>query len=196
MLAARPPRTLEDANKLLALSELLSSNVRTIIAEWAKESTVSQKSQKYSHDAGSDGAYTIPSTALHNAQRTVLGITGSLTELVSEPSLRILELGCQYWESRALFIAAERRVPDALALVSPEDGMSSSDLAKATGIEKDKLCKIVHMRTHQSLELTLQHGSCVVFAPTTFSASPEMTASPIISFLPLLLETSHLELIS
>jgi len=59
---------------------------------------------------------------------------------VSEPPSRIIEVACQYWESRALYIAAERRIPDLLADVG-EGGLSSKELGAKTGIEHLKLCK-------------------------------------------------------
>ena len=129
----RPKKTLTDAAQLLQLSELLSTNVRIVINEWAKE----QRPQ-----ASNDGASpaSLPSRKLHEAQRTILAITGSLTELVAEPSLRILEVGFQYWESRALYIAAERRIPDLLAEAGG-DGVSAKQLGSTTGIEHLKLCR-------------------------------------------------------
>lgn len=132
----RPQKTLADAAQLLQLSELLSTNVRIVIDEWAKE----QRPQ-----ASNDGASpaSLPSHKLHEAQRTLLAITGSLTELVAEPSLRIFEVACQHWESRALYIAAERRIPDLLAEAGA-DGVSAKQLASRTGIEYLKLCRRGH----------------------------------------------------
>lgn len=79
-----------------------------MVQEWAEE----QKPGTSNDGAPPD---ILPSRRLYEAQRTLIALTGTLTELVAEPSLRILEVGCQYWESRALFIACERRIPDLLA---------------------------------------------------------------------------------
>ncbi|KAL8751754.1 MAG: hypothetical protein Q9199_006209, partial [Rusavskia elegans] len=133
----RPTRSLKDAAELLELSELFNNNVQTVIQEWAKEQEP---------NASNDGASPdmLPSLRLYEAQRTLLALTGKLTELVAEPSLRIMEVGCQYWESRALFIACERRIPDMLA--NPQDnqiGVSIKVLGGKTGIEADKLSRIL-----------------------------------------------------
>lgn len=134
---SRPTRSLKDAAELLELSELFNNNVQTVIQEWAKEQEP---------NASNDGASPdmLPSLRLYEAQRTLLALTGKLTELVAEPSLRIMEVGCQYWESRALFIACERRIPNMLA--NPQDnqlGVSIKVLGEKTGIEADKLSRIL-----------------------------------------------------
>lgn len=131
----RSPKTLTDAAQLLQLCDLLSSNVRTVINEWAKEH---QPNARIGTSTDGGSPQKLPSHSLHEAQRTILAITGSLTELVSEPSLRILEVGCQYWESRALYIAAERRIPDRLHNAG-DDGVSAKELGAMTGIEHGKL---------------------------------------------------------
>jgi hypothetical protein len=50
----------------------------------------------------------------------VLAIAVSVSELVTEPYSRIQEVGCQHFESRALFIAAERRILDLLDLAEED----------------------------------------------------------------------------
>ncbi|KAL9640082.1 MAG: hypothetical protein Q9164_000517 [Protoblastenia rupestris] len=117
----RSPKTLADAVHLLQVCELLASSTSAVVDEWLKESK-----------DGTPGV--LPSQRLHDAQRTILAITGSLTELVSEPHSRVIEVACQYWESRALSIAAERKIPDLLA-VGGDKGMSAKELGAATGIE-------------------------------------------------------------
>ena len=129
----RHNRTLADASELLRVAEIVSSSVSTVIAEWAKETQPGAASTKE----------ILPSPALFQAQRTILAAAGKLTELVSEPHSRVLEVACQYWECRALSIAAERRIPDLLAAAGAKggrEGVDIRDLAEATGIEKFKLC--------------------------------------------------------
>lgn len=135
---SRPTKTLTAGAQLLRLSDLLTSNIQIVIQEWAKEQQPSA-----SNDGASPG--TLPSRRLYEAQRTLLGLTGTLTELIAEPSLRILEVGCQYWESRALFIACERHIPDMLAApgVDSSVGLSAQQLGEKTGIEYLKLCRIL-----------------------------------------------------
>ncbi|KAL9638637.1 MAG: hypothetical protein Q9204_001426 [Flavoplaca sp. TL-2023a] len=134
---SRSTKSLKDATQLLELSELFNTNVQTVIQEWAKEQEP---------DANNDGASPdmLPSLRLYEAQRTLLALTGKLTELVAEPSLRIMEVGCQYWESRALYIACERRIPDMLAAPADvKNGVSIKTLGAKTGIEADKLGRIL-----------------------------------------------------
>jgi len=133
---SRPIKTLTEAADLLQLSHLLSTNIQTVIQEWSKEQLPS---------ATNDGASPsmLPSRKLYEAQRTLLAITGTLTELIAEPSLRILEVGCQYWESRALYIACERRIPDLLAGCCGGQGVGIMELSHKTGIEAGKLARLL-----------------------------------------------------
>ena len=127
----RYPKTVVEINELLQVSELLTGAVRTVIDEWAKET----------RDITPSGTVAfLPSQELHQAQRTILAIAGKLIELVSEPSQRILEVACQYWECRALSVAAERRIPDLLA-AKGDEGVEIAVLAKTTTIESAKLCE-------------------------------------------------------
>ncbi|EAS33659.3 O-methyltransferase [Coccidioides immitis RS] len=132
----RRPRTSSEADKLLALSDLLRSTALTIKEEWAKED--------FSRAAGGDTARLLPSARLWEAQRTIEAISGSVVELVCDPSQRIQQVLSLFFESRALFIAAERRIPDLLADVG-DQGMGIDRLAVITGIENRKLSRI--MRT-------------------------------------------------
>jgi hypothetical protein len=124
----RSPKSLNNAVDLLKTSDLLASSVRTIINEWSKE----------------DGNNNIqlPSHKLYQAQRTVSAITGTLTELVADPASRVIEVACQYWESRALYIAAERRIPDLLAAAG-DGGLGIQAIANATKIEQLKLSRVL-----------------------------------------------------
>lgn len=123
----RKPRTAQDAAQLLQLSELLTSSIQTVISEWSDESKKTP-------------VPAIPSHVLFEAQRTILAITGALTELVSEPPSRINEVTSQFWESRALAIAAECRIPDLLK-GADEEGVEIQQIADSTGIEGLKLCE-------------------------------------------------------
>ena len=160
---SRIPKTLQDGAQLLELSDLMTTNAQIVIQEWAKELT---------SDANNDGASPkiLPSRRLYEAQRTLLAMTGKLTELIAEPSLRILEVGCQYWESRALFIACERRIPDMLdaAGTSKSIGVSAQQLGQQTGIEHLKLSRILRTlcSNHIFAELSPDH-----FANNTISTA-------------------------
>ena len=168
----RSPKTLADAVHLLQVCELLASSTSAVVDEWLKESK-----------DGTPGV--LPSQRLHDAQRTILAITGSLTELVSEPHSRVIEVACQYWESRALSIAAERKIPDLLA-VGGDKGMSAKELGAATGIEYRKLCMCTATCPHgchrgESLQLDIERnvqlGFCAVSARFTSSVKWHRIAS-------------------
>lgn len=137
----RPLPTVTEASQLLQLSDLLSTTVRTVIDEWGLEHTprpCPADSKSLDPASAPDSRRILPSRRLHEAQRTIAAIAGTLTELVAEPSARVIEIGCQYWESRALYVAVERQVPDLLA----ERGeMGIEELAARTEIEVRKLGK-------------------------------------------------------
>ena len=134
----RQPKTIADAANLLSISELLTTTIRTIVNEWAKEHRT-QNAGVAKSDEGAASAI-LPTSELHEAQRRILAITGALIELVSEPSNRVQEVACQYWESRALYIVAERRIPDVL-VAAGEKGLSTEELSGVTKIECLKLGK-------------------------------------------------------
>ena len=136
----RSRKTTVDVVNLLKASELLNQSVRTVIEEWSKEEQPRASLSGKVTDGGTPKI--LPSRKLHEAQRTILAITGTLTELVSEAPNRVIEVATQYWESRALYIAAERRLPDLLAAAG-ENGVSAQELGKATGIEYLKLSRIL-----------------------------------------------------
>ena len=153
----RPAKTLQDVAQLLQISDLISTNIRRVIEAWSVESNPSS----------SQTSKILPSPALHEAQRTLLSATGTLAELVSEPSVRVLELGCQYWESRALYIAAERRIPDALAHAEGA-ALTAEDLAEKTGIEVRKLDRIMRCLCSNHVFREVEEGK---FANNRISAA-------------------------
>lgn len=133
----RQPKSLKDASQLLQLIDLLSTTGRRIIDEWSKESE---------QDEESSLSTILPSHELFELQRIVQAATGSLIELVSEPSSRLQEVSTQYFEARALHIAAERRIPDILFAArvthgDQEAGLSIKEIGNSTGIEPLKLCE-------------------------------------------------------
>ncbi|KAK4244016.1 S-adenosyl-L-methionine-dependent methyltransferase [Corynascus novoguineensis] len=92
------------------------------------------------NDTSADDQSPLPSRELFDAQRTLLAAAGMLTELVSDPSSRIIEVALQQFEARSLHLAAATRVPDILA----EKGeMSVDELSSQVGIEKKKLSRVM-----------------------------------------------------
>ncbi|KAL2869086.1 O-methyltransferase tpcA [Aspergillus lucknowensis] len=152
------PRTIADAARLLELSDLISRTARVIIDEWATETPAEP-------EAGS--ASNIASTTLFNAQKTLLSASGLLTELVSDPSSRLLEVSSQYNEARALHIVAELRVPDVIANTKSQQA-TIEELSEATGIEKRKLGRL--MRCLCSIHV-FQEVRPNVFGNNTISAA-------------------------
>ena len=148
----RFPRTISDVSQLVQLGELLTKAIRTVTEEWSQEkftkqdgSTTSPPVAKNKHCRQSDSRPSdkpeiLPSWRLHEAQRTILAISGTLTELVAEPYHRLQEFSAQYWEARALAIATERRIPDLLHEAG-DNGMCVKVIAERTGIESKKLSK-------------------------------------------------------
>lgn len=125
-----PQHTIADCVRLLELADLIQNTAKVIINQWA----VAEERPVKSHESES----AIASPALFNAQKTLLSAAGLLTELVSDPSSRLLEVSSQYNEARALHIAAELRVADIIAK-SPDQRASIQTLSEATGIERRKL---------------------------------------------------------
>jgi hypothetical protein len=133
---SRQIKSLTDVAQLIQTTELLSKAVQVIVAEWSKE--VEPLGDQAG--IGKGERQILPSHELYDAQRTILAATGKLTELVSEPSVRILEVATQFQESRALYIAAERRIPDILVAKDKTGGTPISEISEKAKIESRKLC--------------------------------------------------------
>ncbi|KAF3317545.1 hypothetical protein TWF173_010313 [Orbilia oligospora] len=118
----------QTALQLIKLSELIQSTVSDYVAA---------KSSKVENVEGS-----LPSHALFEAQRTLLSAAGMITELVSDPSGRILEVSLQHYESRSMHIVASLRIPDILA-ENGDTGCDITSLAARVGIEPRKLSRIM-----------------------------------------------------
>ena len=174
----RHPRSPEEADKLLLLADLLRDAALTVQDEWAKED--------FSAPAVQDTARILPSPRLWEATRTIESISGALVELVCEPHQRVQQVLTQFFESRALFIAAERRIPDLLAqaaVVGAAPALDIDALAAKTGIDAGKLCtQEAFAPIFQNLEfgylllirlMETQPASCAPCArPTSSKRSP------------------------
>lgn len=110
------------SKKLIQLGALLNSALSTLITSTR------------------DDKDSVPPRTLFDAQRTVLSAAGMIVELVSTPSNRLLEVSTQYFESRALHIVAEKRIPDMLAGCD-DSGVSVKKLAEQAGCDSLKLCQ-------------------------------------------------------
>lgn len=119
------------AERLRAAVKLLAEASEVIINEWEKE-------EKNPISNPSDGS-PLRSHELYDASRTMLGAMGVCGELVQEPRARLIELSLQYYESRALHIAAEARVADILQEGDHKEGVSIDELSRRTGVKAHKL---------------------------------------------------------
>jgi hypothetical protein len=111
--------------KLLQLGGLIQASIASYVS--------------HKHSGQTEARKALPSKPLFDAQRALLAAAGTLTELVSDPRSRLLEVSSQYFESRALHIVADKRIPDILAQ-NGEAGLSIEILAAKVGIESRKLC--------------------------------------------------------
>lgn len=112
--------------QLLQLSGLIQSSIADYVAA------------KQRNNAKSEGS--LPSHSLFEAQRTLLSAAGMLTELVSDPSSRIIEVAFQHFEARSLHLAASLRVPEILE-EHGETGCGIHELSARVGVEARKLCE-------------------------------------------------------
>ncbi|KAG4222323.1 hypothetical protein PC116_g29202 [Phytophthora cactorum] len=118
------------ATALRQLAKLVQDASETLIAEWENPAP----------DAipASETTFAIPGRKAYDAQRTVIAALGSIEELVAEPHLRIVDFVELYFEVRALHVAVEHNIA-ALLDKGGADGVPVEDLAKSTGLEKNKL---------------------------------------------------------
>ncbi|KAL9599305.1 MAG: hypothetical protein Q9219_003932 [cf. Caloplaca sp. 3 TL-2023] len=156
-----PGRSLADAYKLLQLLDLVTVSIRSVIRAWAAPAP---------RTIGIAGDENLASWELFQAQRTLLSATGVLTELIANPSSRLLEVSSQYNESRALHIVAGLRVPDLLAEGSDSvgRGLHVEEISKRVGIESRKLSRL--LRCLCSIHI-LQETQTNVFANSRISAA-------------------------
>ncbi|KAJ3497719.1 hypothetical protein NLG97_g1692 [Lecanicillium saksenae] len=117
--------------------------------------------------APSQAPHPLPEKELFDHQRTLLAAAGTLTELVSEPQDRLLEVSSQYFEARALHIAADARISNILAKYGHR-GLHIAALAREVGIESRKLSRL--LRCLCSIHI-FREVDVDVFANNAISAS-------------------------
>lgn len=129
-----------DAKKLRQLAIMIQEATETVIGEWSSKSKTTQTTAASTSGTVKD-ELNIPSHKLYQAQRVLAAAAGSIEELVSDPSLRLVGFSSQYWESRALHVAAEHRLADLIEAGGGSSGVHVKELAKEVGIEEKKLCR-------------------------------------------------------
>ncbi|KAI0833157.1 putative O-methyltransferase [Hypoxylon sp. FL0890] len=128
------------ATALRQVVKLVQDASETLISEWEHPAS----------DAvpASETSFAIPGRKAYDAQRTIIAALGSIEELVAEPHLRLVDFAELYFEVRALHVATEHDIAILLA-EGGEDGVSVEDLAKKSGLEQNKLGRILRLLTTQ-----------------------------------------------
>ncbi|EMD32674.1 hypothetical protein CERSUDRAFT_118699 [Gelatoporia subvermispora B] len=126
----------ERVQSLRALVRLLTEASEVVIKEWEDEERCSPGDFDDIKDAY------IPSPALFDARRTVVGACGMCLDLVQDPRCRLMEVGVYYYVSRAMRIVCEAHIADILANAGPE-GISVEVISRKIGIDGQKLTRIL-----------------------------------------------------
>ncbi|KAM5383754.1 hypothetical protein ACJZ2D_001743 [Fusarium nematophilum] len=141
-----PQATDAVSNHLLQLGELIQTTIGQLV-ESRRTSAASSSDEQHNSTNSASAAADLPTWGIFNAQRALLAAAGTLTELVSQPENRLLEVSSQYFEARALHIAADARIPDLLAAadggVDNGSGVAIDVLSAKVGIEPRKLSRLL-----------------------------------------------------
>ncbi|KIW81975.1 hypothetical protein Z517_05001 [Fonsecaea pedrosoi CBS 271.37] len=154
-----PFNTGESAAQLRAVLALLATAVENLACEWE-----SSPSGNGVVDANIETAVPDTSTvshAEHDAVKTILAALGSIESLVLDPHTRLLNLSMSYLIARALHVVADHRVAELLTLNhnKPEArGVSAEDLARTTGLEQGKLCRVMRTLTSHHVFEEVEDG--------------------------------------
>ncbi|KAI0885554.1 putative O-methyltransferase [Annulohypoxylon maeteangense] len=128
------------ATALRQVVKLIQDASETLISEWENPAP----------DAvpASETSFAIPGRQAYDAQRTIIAALGSVEELVAEPHLRLVDFAELYFEVRALHIALQHDIAILLAK-GGADGVPVEELAKATGLDRQKLSRLLRALTTQ-----------------------------------------------
>ncbi|KAI1140497.1 putative O-methyltransferase [Hypoxylon sp. FL0543] len=126
------------ATALRQVVKLVQDASETLISEWECPAP----------DAvpASEANFAIPGRKAYDAQRTIIAALGSIEELVAEPHLRLVGFAEMYFEVRALHVAIEHDIAILLD-EGGEDGIPVEVLAEKTGLEQNKLARILRLLT-------------------------------------------------
>ncbi|KAH8602457.1 S-adenosyl-L-methionine-dependent methyltransferase [Bisporella sp. PMI_857] len=144
-----PPNIQKRIADLQHFTQILNSSVEEIIKQWSTDGKEGTKL---------DTGVLLPSKNSYEAHKSILGSLGKIQELVSTPSIRLIETSHQFYESRALHIAAEHRIADVVAGHEVE-GVNVVEIAEKTGLDEDKLTRILRVLTSNGIfaEVTFKH---------------------------------------
>ena len=123
----------ERVKNLRDLVRLINDAAEVIVQEWQSEAG--------DLNPPADASL-LPSPALYDARRTLVGACGMASDLVAEPRQRLMEISVGYYSSRALHIAAQGRVADVIADADTGEGVHVYEIANKTGVEHRKLGRL------------------------------------------------------
>ncbi|KIK53524.1 hypothetical protein GYMLUDRAFT_49298 [Collybiopsis luxurians FD-317 M1] len=132
------------SEQMRSLMAIMVQAVDDIIEAWATE------------DQGPVDA--TPSAEIFKARRTILAAMGVITDLVQSAPERLMEICSQFYESRALHVAVQNNVPELLSTASPRDGVSLNQLCATTGMNKQKLARILRCLCTIGVFNEVSHG--------------------------------------
>ncbi|OSX68054.1 hypothetical protein POSPLADRAFT_1043216 [Postia placenta MAD-698-R-SB12] len=124
----------EKISQLRSLVRLLVESSEVVIKEW--EAEAAQASEP-------NNTPDVPSPALYEARRVIIGACGMCIDLVQDPLLRLGEVVSSYFAAKCLNIAVQARVADIVAEADPQRGISVEDIGRRTGINGRKLAQLL-----------------------------------------------------
>ncbi|KIW21641.1 hypothetical protein PV08_02221 [Exophiala spinifera] len=134
-MAAPSPSSVNELRRIL---RLLSTAVETLIDDRDRVNREEIDGHGTPHITG------LQSRTQYDAVKVIRSAVGSLESLIVDPYNVLLDFSMSYLQSRALHIAAENDIAAKLAESGPE-GLCSSELARITGIQDEKLRRIMRV---------------------------------------------------
>ncbi|KAK9414632.1 putative O-methyltransferase domain-containing protein [Seiridium unicorne] len=83
----------------------------------------------------------------YDPTKTALAALGSIESLITDPYRLLINMSTSYLVSRALHIVADHDIAAVLARTGDDRGVHVTELAKVTGLDKGKLCRIMRALT-------------------------------------------------
>ena len=161
----------EKTEKLRAAVRLLTETSEKVIKAWEVDAVATP--------VDGDGS-PVPSKELYEGRRVIAGTIGVLLELVPDPSARLMEITHEFYEARALQIAAEARIADILAEGDPKVGIPIDALSQKTGVKDHKLgefASIISILRRLS-SCDVQRAFCACCALSIYFPRSPRTISP------------------
>ncbi|TFK39899.1 S-adenosyl-L-methionine-dependent methyltransferase [Crucibulum laeve] len=128
------------SNGLSALVSLISDATKVIEAEYQRDPHGIPSLEDLGPHPFDTAVY---STAMRNAIQVLEGACAQLCATVGRPSHTMLNKAMGFYEPACLHVVLTFKIPDILQ--TKPSGMHVSDLAKASGVEQGKLCRILRL---------------------------------------------------